>query len=274
MRGAESAYAWLRLAICVALSTIGGISLWSVVVVLPAVQAEFGVDRATASLPYTLTMIGFAVGGVAMGRMADRFGIMLPALIGGVALSLGYIAAANADQPVAVRAGARAADRAARRRRIVRADRRRHLALVHPPARHRGGGRGIGQLCRRHDLATAGTALRADGGLAADASRHRRGVRGDDDPACAAAAPQGTGAADSATHRHCVVAGFTRLSPTTLQIVLAVAGFCCCVAMSMPQVHIVAYCGDLGYGITRGAEMLSLMLGLGIISRVGTGFRR
>ena len=62
------------------------------------------------------------------------------------------------------------------------------------------------------------------------------------------------------------------LSPTALQIVLSVAGFCCCVAMSMPQVHIVAYCGDLGYGVTRGAEMLSLMLGLGIVSRVGTGF--
>ena len=59
------------------LSTIGGISLWSVVVVLPAVQAEFGVDRATASLPYTLTMVGFALGGVMMGRMADRCGIML-----------------------------------------------------------------------------------------------------------------------------------------------------------------------------------------------------
>jgi MFS family permease len=62
------------------------------------------------------------------------------------------------------------------------------------------------------------------------------------------------------------------MSPATLQVVLAVAGFCCCVAMSMPQVHIVAYCGDLGYGVTRGAEMLSLMLGLGIVSRVGSGF--
>ena len=91
--GVESAYAWLRLGICTALSTIGGISLWSVVVVLPAVQGEFGVDRATASLPYTLTMIGFAVGGVVIGRMADRSGIMLPALIGAVALSLGYVAA-------------------------------------------------------------------------------------------------------------------------------------------------------------------------------------
>ncbi len=42
--------------------------------------------------------------------------------------------------------------------------------------------------------------------------------------------------------------------------------------MSMPQVHIVAYCGDLGYGVARGAEMLSLMLGFGIISRIGSGF--
>jgi predicted MFS family arabinose efflux permease len=62
------------------------------------------------------------------------------------------------------------------------------------------------------------------------------------------------------------------LSPTALQVLLSIAGFACCVAMSMPQVHIVAYCSDLGYGVTRGAEMLSLMLGLGIVSRVGSGF--
>jgi MFS family permease len=62
------------------------------------------------------------------------------------------------------------------------------------------------------------------------------------------------------------------LSPTALQGLLIVAGLGCCVAMSMPQVHIVAYCGDLGYGVARGAEMLSLMLGFGIISRIGSGF--
>jgi MFS family permease len=62
------------------------------------------------------------------------------------------------------------------------------------------------------------------------------------------------------------------LSPTALQILLCIAGIACCVAMSMPQVHIVAYCGDLGYGIARGADMLSLMLGFGIISRIASGF--
>ena len=62
------------------------------------------------------------------------------------------------------------------------------------------------------------------------------------------------------------------LSPNGLQALLIVAGLSCCIAMSMPQVHIVAYCADLGYGVARGAEMLSLMLGFGIVSRVGSGW--
>jgi MFS family permease len=63
-----------------------------------------------------------------------------------------------------------------------------------------------------------------------------------------------------------------RLGNNTLTAILGIAGVACCVAMSMPQVHIVAYCGDLGYGAARGAEMLSLMLGFGIVSRIGSGF--
>jgi MFS family permease len=62
------------------------------------------------------------------------------------------------------------------------------------------------------------------------------------------------------------------LSPAALQTLLCVAGVACCMAMSMPQVHIVAYCGDLGFGPARGAEMLSLMLGLGIVSRLVSGW--
>jgi MFS family permease len=61
------------------------------------------------------------------------------------------------------------------------------------------------------------------------------------------------------------------ISPNALMVLLCVAGLGCCVAMSMPQVHIVAYCGDLGYGPARGAEMLSAMLGFGIVSRIGSG---
>ena len=65
--------------------------------------------------------------------------------------------------------------------------------------------------------------------------------------------------------------GALGLSPNTLQILLCIAGVGCCVAMAMPQVHIVAYCGDLGYGVARGAEMLSLMLVCGLVSRIGSG---
>src|SRR5690349_18575151 len=78
----DSAYAWRRLAISVLLSTIGGVGMWSVVVMLPSIEAEFGVARAEATLPYTFTMLGVMVGGVLMGRVADRFGVMAASLAG------------------------------------------------------------------------------------------------------------------------------------------------------------------------------------------------
>ena len=88
--------AWWRLAAALGLSTIGGIGLWSVVVALPTIENEFGVDRGGASLPYTATMIGFAIGGVLMGRLSDRFGVRVPIALGALMLGVGYIAAASA----------------------------------------------------------------------------------------------------------------------------------------------------------------------------------
>ena len=82
--------------VAVLLSTIGGVGMWSVVVALPAIQADFGVDRADASLPYTLTMLGFGLGGVVMGKLADRFGITVPLALGAIALMLGYVAVGHA----------------------------------------------------------------------------------------------------------------------------------------------------------------------------------
>lgn len=265
----ESAYAWLRLTISVALSTIGGISLWSVVVVLPAVQTEFDVDRATASLPYTLAMVGFALGGVVMGRMADRWGIMWPTLIGAAALSAGYVAAAASTSlwQFALAHGVLVAFGGAATFGPMVADishwftRRRGIAVaiaasgnylagtVWPPlVQHyvqsiglRQTLLGIGILCAVTMIPLALTLRRRP-------------------PVHVGTITTGVSTASLG------------LSPGALQTTLALAGFCCCVAMSMPQVHIVAYCGDLGYGFTRGTEMLSLMLGLGIVSRVGSGF--
>ena len=92
----DSRYAWIRLAISVTLATIGCAGMWVVVVVLPAFQAEFGVNRADASLPYTATMIGFAIGNVVVGRAVDRYGYLLPALGCSLALGLGLILSALA----------------------------------------------------------------------------------------------------------------------------------------------------------------------------------
>ena len=93
----ESPYAWMRLAVSLLLMTIGGSGMYSVTVVLPRIQADFGVARADASLPYTLTMIGFGLGGILMGRLADRFGVLVPVALGAVGLGVGYIAAGLAS---------------------------------------------------------------------------------------------------------------------------------------------------------------------------------
>ena len=87
----ESPYAWIRLWLTLGVGTIGCIGSWSFVVVLPAVQADFSVARGDASLPFTLTMIGFGSGSIVMGRLADRHGIVWPITIGALVLGSGYV---------------------------------------------------------------------------------------------------------------------------------------------------------------------------------------
>ena len=70
--------------------------MYAVMVILPAVQAEFQITRAQASLPYTMTMIGFGLGGIVMGKLADRFGVALPLVGASICLGLGFIFAGMA----------------------------------------------------------------------------------------------------------------------------------------------------------------------------------
>lgn len=268
----DSSYAWLRLGAAVLLSTLGGVGMWSVVVTLPAAQLHFAVDRGAASLPFTLTMIGFAAGGVLMGRFADRFGVVVPVVFGTIMLGIGYIAAGYATslwqyalaQGVLIAFfgcsatfGPLMADTSmwfTRRRGIavsICASGNYLAGTIWPSivqhfvasAGWRATHVGIGIFCVITMLPLALMLRRKTPALAANAGRH--------------------------TLRD--AAGGLGLAPNTLMALLVVAGIACCVAMSMPQVHIVAYCGDLGYGVARGAEMLSLMLGFGIISRLASG---
>ena len=271
---AESGYAWLRLAASLALMTMGGAGMYIVTVALPPVQAEFGVARSDASLPYTLTMIGFGLGGILMGKLADRHGIVTPVLIGIFCLGGGFIAASFAGslwqfalaQGLLIGfLGCSATFAPLVADTSLWFNRRRGIAVAICASGNYLGGTlwppvaqyffdgwgwrqtyfGVGVFCiaamlpltlmfRRKPPALA---LAAGGGIPGDRAPHT-----------------------------------LRLPAGLLLGLLCTAGVACCVAMSMPQVHIVAYCGDLGFAAARGAEMLSLMLGFGIVSRLAFGW--
>ncbi len=271
---ADTRYAWTRLLVVLALMTIGSGAMYVVSVVLPAVQAEFGVARADASLPYTLMMIGFGLGGIAMGRLADRFGVMTVVLTGACGLGAGFVTAGLSGSLLgfalahglllgALGSAATFAPLVAdtslwfvRRRGIavaICASGNYLAGAVWPPiVQHfvevvgwRQTYIGLGVFCL---LTMPPLALML---------RPR--------PPAAVAAP---------TQRANAPVPSTRPFGMKLwqaQALLCVAGVACCVAMAMPQVHIVAYCTDLGFGAARGAEMLSLMLAAGIVSRLVSG---
>ena len=269
----DSRTAWLRLAAALALSTLGGVGMWSVVVALPAIQAEFGVTRAAASFPYTLTMLGFGVGGIMMGRLSDRYGVRLPMVGATCALAIGYVAASLSSSVLmyaivqglligmlgsSATFGPLLADIShwfVRRRGLavsIVASGNYLAGAVWPPMVQylietvgwRSAHLYIGAICLVTMLPLTYAMRRAPPHVGETSNT----------PA-ASRAPRSLG-----------------ISPFALQTLLMIAGVACCVAMSMPQVHIVAYCADLGYGPAVGAQMLSIMLASGIVSRLASGW--
>jgi MFS family permease len=269
--GIDSAYAWRRLAASVLLSTLGGIGMWALAVAMPAVQADLGVSRSEISFAYSLNMLGFFAGGVLTGRLVDRRGIVFASIVSALGLSAGFALAplapslvlfAAAQVLVGFSAAATFAPLVADISHWF--EKRRGLAVaiaasgnyiagaIWPPI--------VGVMIQHYGWrATYSSAavlcLLTMIPLALTLKR-----RAPDHDAAHAA---------SVANQSLATLG---LSPNALQALLIVAGLSCCVAMSMPQVHIVAYCSDLGYGVARGAQMLSLMLGFGIISRVASGW--
>jgi len=269
----DSRYAWFRLMVTLLLMTIGSGSMYVIAVVLPSVQAEFGVARADASMPYTLMMIGFGFGGMLMGRLADRFGVMVPALVGSAGLGIGFFVAAHTGDIWAfglahglllgmlgssATFGPLVADASlwfVRRRGIavaLCASGNYFAGAIWPPV-------------VQHFIQTEGWRQTYMGlGIFCAVTMPPLALLLRARPPAVVATGQGASGTEGSTRPF-------GLSMGAAQALLCVAGVACCVAMAMPQVHIVAYCGDLGYGAARGAEMLSLMLACGIISRVASG---
>lgn len=274
----------MRLLASLLAMTIGGVGMYAPSVVLPALQGDFGVVRGAASLPYTATLIGFGLGGILMGRLADRFGVMATLLVGAAGLGLGFIVAGSSGSlwqfslahGVLIGLLGTSATMA---------------PLVADTSQWFTRNRGIAIA-----ICLSGNYLA--GALWAPVLQHFIGVAGwrqtywGVGAFCVLslallslifrrAAPVTQLAVGEAAPPPARSARFVGMSdprrplgqtPGRLQLLLSVAGLGCCVAMAMPQVHIVAYCTDLGFGAARGAEMLSLMMGLGIVSRLVSGW--
>jgi len=260
----------MRLVIALVIGSIGGVGMWAIVVMIPAVQAEFAATRGAVSLAFTLMMFGFGLGGVIAGKITDRFGIVRAMAISIVFLGIANTLAGLSTQLwqfiaayflIGLGTSATFAPLMAEASHWF--ERYRGLAVtivasgnyvagtMWPPIVNFGmqsiGWRhthiGIGVVCVVL-MTVLVLVLRAQIG-------------------------------SDTVHDHAKAPPprvDLKLSTNTLTVLLSIASISCCVAMAMPQVHIVAYCGDLGYGVARGAEMLSLMMACGIVSRIGSGY--
>jgi MFS family permease len=267
----DSTYSWVRLAITLLIATIGNIGMWAVIVVMPAVQAEFGVDRADASIPYMMTMFGFAGGSLIIGRAVDRYGITTALIGAALVTGSGYAVASYSGSMMilsitqiligigtAASFGPLIAD-------ISHWFRlRRGIAVAITASGNYLSG-AIWPVLLSDLLIEAGwrwvylvLAVVTISSLVPLALLLSRRL------------PEAEmNAAQAQTQVASASIGF---SPRTLQLLLSLAGIGCCVAMSMPQVHIVSLSVDLGFGMAAGARMLSLMLIGGVISRIVSGF--
>src|SRR6202048_3120118 len=266
----DSRQAWVRLALAVLIGSTGSVGMWSVVVVLPVVQPEFGATRGAVSLAFTLTMLSFGLGGVATGKITDRFGIVMAMALSIGILGLAYILAGLSTtlwQFIAVHVLIGLGTSATFGPLMAEAshwfERYRGLAVTIVASGNYVGGTIWPPLVNWGVQSAGWRATHIAVGIF-----------------CAVAMTimlfllrSQIGRATQRSHENAPPPRVDlRLSTNTVTAMLCIASISCCVAMAMPQVHIVAYCGDLGYGVGRGAEMLSLMMAFGIISRIGSGY--
>jgi MFS family permease len=266
----DSSQAWVRLALAVVISAIGSVGMWSIVVVLPVVQGEFAATRGAISLAFTLTMLGFGLGGVATGRITDRFGIVVAMGLSIAFLGLAYVAAGLSTtlwQFIVVHFLIGLGTSATFAPLMAEAshwfERYRGLAVTIVASGNYIGGTlwpplvnwGIQSAGWRTSYIAIGIFCGVSMTIVLALLRAQ------------------IGAESRRSHENAPPPRVDlQLSTNTLTVLLCIASISCCVAMAMPQVHIVAYCGDLGYGVARGAEMLSLMMAFGVVSRIGSGF--
>ena len=266
----DSFYSFIRLIITLFIAILGNAGMWAIVVIMPDIESEFQVSRSTLSVPYILTMIGFAIGNVFLGRFVDRVGITQAIIFASFFNLIGFVGASIFNSffvlaffhliiglGTAVSFGPLLADISLWFKRF------RGIAVAITASGNYISGAifpillgglitDFGWRASYFMLAGSSIILVLP---AAFLLRRRLSIHFHQEQEQQANAQ----------------AVRSRFSPVTLQVILSVAAICCCVAMSMPQIHIVTMCVDLGYGSKVGGEMLSLMLLGGVISRLISG---
>jgi MFS family permease len=270
----DSPHAAWRLLTTLGLVVLGNSSMYVVSVVLPSVQAEFGVGRADASLPYTMMMVCLGLGGLWTGRLADRHGLAPVLWAGALAVCGGFVWAGMSGSIWAFGlahalmglVGSSSTFAPLLADTALWWNRKRGMAVAICASGNYIAG-ALWPPIVQHGIETIGwrqtymlMGLVCGLGMLALSLRMRQR------PPLVSGAPASAGAPVLDRSRP------FGLAPAQAQGLLCLAGVACCVAMAMPQVHIVAYCSDLGYGAARGAEMLSLMLACGIVSRLVSGY--
>ncbi len=269
----ESRYAWLRLCTSLALITIGAVGMYGVIIAMPVIEVEFGSTRSQSAIPYSMIMLGWAIGTFWMGKLFDRYGIQIPIFIGIVGFGSGFILSAYTSNIWTFAAtnglligmlGTSSLFAPLMADVSHWFDRRRGIAIALAATGQYAAG-AIWPTVLHHYIEQFGWRQTYIGiGIFCVVSMlplslimHRRitvHVMNAAQKALADRPKFSLGMSDSRA-----------------QVLLCIAGVSCCVAMAMPQVHLISMCVGLGFGPAVGAEMLAVMLGCGVISRLGFG---
>ncbi len=266
----DSFYSLTRLIVTLFIAIVGNAGMWAIVVIMPNLGDEFQVTRSVLSVPYTLTMLGFALGNVFLGRIVDRFGITRAIILASALNAFGYVCASVFDSffslaffhlfiglGTAVSFGPLLADislwfKKYRGIAVAITASGNYLSGAIFPILLGGLISDYGWRISYFILALSCILIILPTSFFLRRSLDKK-------------------FSDEQERQASIMSTSSRFKPLTLQIILSVAGICCCVAMSMPQIHLVTMCVDLGYGSQVGAEMLSLMLLGGVISRLISG---
>ncbi len=267
----DSRYSWLRLFTTLCISALGNVGMWAIVIIMPAVENEFNIDRNTVSLLYTVTMIGFGLGNFILGRLVDRHGIFIVLTFSALTIGTGFYVITLTSSVIIFCA---------------------LQFLV-----------GIGTAASFGPLiADVSHWFRRNRGIAVAIAASGNYLSGAIWPLLLSSVLSDFGWRSVYLHlslltivgiiplafllktKNVLTTNLSEslnaesikyklsLSTKRLTYLLGLAGICCCVAMSMPQVHIVSYCAELGFGMSVGGQILSLMLAGGVISRLVFGF--